>query len=98
MRIGFEAKRLFLNDRGLGNYARNLLYGLIKYAPENDYHLFTPEFSNKYINEEYINPNNTTIHTPSGFLGAISKGAWRSLGMGKDIKKNNIDVFHGLAQ
>ncbi|VAW28105.1 Mannosyltransferase [hydrothermal vent metagenome] len=98
MRIGFEAKRLFLNDRGLGNYARNLLYGLLKYAPNHNYHLFTPQYSDKHINQEYINSKCVTIHKPSGLLGAISKSAWRSLGMGKDIKRNKIDVFHGLAQ
>ncbi len=98
MRIGFEAKRLFLNDRGLGNYARNLLYGLVKYTSGHHYHLFTPNYSDKYINPELINTETLSIHTPTGLLGAISKSAWRSLGMGKDIKKNKIDVFHGLAQ
>lgn len=98
MQIGFEAKRLFLNDRGLGNYARNLLYGLVKYTSEHDYHLFTPKYSESHINTEYINANTLSIHTPTGLLGAISKSAWRSLGLGKDIKKNKIDVFHGLAQ
>ena len=49
MRIGFEAKRLFLNDRGLGNYARNLLYGLVKYHPDHEYYLYTPRVSNEYV-------------------------------------------------
>jgi len=98
MRIGFEAKRLFLNDRGLGNYARNLVYGLLKYAPNHNYHLFTPKYSDKHISQEYINPERVTIHTPTGLLGAISKSAWRSFGLGKDIRKHSIDIFHGLAQ
>ncbi len=98
MRIGFEAKRLFLNDRGLGNYARNLLYGLVKYAPTNDYHLFTPQFSDEHINSKFINSDTVSVHTPTGLLGTLSKSAWRSLALGKDIKKNKIDVFHGLAQ
>ena len=51
MRIGFEAKRLFLNDRGLGNYARNLLYGLVKYKPEHEYHLYTHKFLNIYMDD-----------------------------------------------
>ena len=98
MRIGFEAKRLFLNDRGLGNYARNLLYGLIKYSPENDYHLYTTQYSEQHINEKFINPEQVTIHTPKGLLGAISKSAWRSLQLGKASAKDNLDVFHGLSQ
>ncbi len=98
MRIGFEAKRLFLNDRGLGNYARNLLYGLVKYAPTNDYHLFTPQISDKHINSKFINSDTVSVHTPTGLLGTLSKSAWRSFALGKDIKKNKIDIFHGLAQ
>ena len=43
MEIGFDAKRAFLNTSGLGNYSRNALNALVKYYPENDYFLFTPE-------------------------------------------------------
>ena len=98
MRIGFEAKRLFLNDRGLGNYARNLLYGLIKYHPDNDYHLYTTKYSQQYINKSLINPDHVTVHTPKGVLGTLSKSAWRSLQLGKESAKDNLDVFHGLSQ
>ena len=98
MRIGFEAKRLFLNDRGLGNYARNLVYGLLKYHPENDYHLYTPKESNNYINSEFINSNNVTIHKPQGIIDSLSKSAWRSLKLGSISSKDNLNIFHGLSQ
>ncbi len=98
MRIGFEAKRLFLNDRGLGNYARNLLYGLIKYHSDNHYHLYTTKYSDQHINKSLISPSHVTVHTPNGFLGALSKSAWRSLFLGKISSRDNLDVFHGLAQ
>lgn len=98
MRIGFEAKRLFLNDRGLGNYARNLLYGLIKYHPEHEYHLYTPKLSDKFVDNEFIDHENIFIHKPKGILESISKSAWRSLNLGKIAFKENLDVFHGLSQ
>ena len=98
MRIGFEAKRLFLNDRGLGNYARNLVYGLLKYHPENNYHLYTPKFSDAYINSKFINPNKVSIHTPQGIIASLSKSAWRSLKLGSVSAQDNLDVFHGLSQ
>jgi glycosyltransferase involved in cell wall biosynthesis len=98
MRIGFEAKRLFLNDRGLGNYARNLLYGLIKYKPEHQYHLYTPKFSNDFLNSELINESTVEVHEPSGLIGKISKSAWRSFQLGSVSLKENLDVFHGLSQ
>lgn len=98
MQIGFDAKRLFLNDRGLGNYARNLLYGLLKYHPQHEYHLYTPKYSDKYINNGFINTDSVAIHEPTGLLGTISKSAWRSMQLGKVSNKNNIEVFHGLSQ
>lgn len=98
MRIGFEAKRLFLNDRGLGNYARNLLYGLVKYYPDNEYHLYTTKYSDKHINKDYINSDSTILHEPSGIFGSLSSSAWRSLQLGKISSSNNLDIFHGLAQ
>ncbi len=98
MRIGFEAKRLFLNDRGLGNYARNLLYGLIKYHPAYAYHLYTPRYSDAHINTNLINVTTTPIHQPSGLMGAISSAAWRSFFLGRAAKRDKMDVFHGLAQ
>lgn len=98
MRIGFEAKRLFLNDRGLGNYARNLLQGLVSYAPDNDLFLFTPKKNTKLAPEKITNHPKVKIITPGGVLGAISKSAWRSLRLGSEAKPFQLDVFHGLAQ
>lgn len=98
MRIGFEAKRLFLNDRGLGNYARNLVNGLIKYHPENDYHLYTPKFSDDYLKSSFISNENIFIHQPTGLLGKLSKSAWRSLSLGSIASKDELNVFHGLSQ
>ena len=35
MKIGFDAKRAFLNASGLGNYSRNTLNALEQYFPQN---------------------------------------------------------------
>jgi hypothetical protein len=45
MKIGFEAKRIFHNRTGLGNYSRDLINGLSKYFPENTYFLYNPKIS-----------------------------------------------------
>ncbi|MBK8828378.1 MAG: hypothetical protein IPO26_17225 [Saprospiraceae bacterium] len=37
--IAFDAKRLFNNFTGLGNYSRTLVRNLHQYFPENEYHL-----------------------------------------------------------
>ncbi len=43
MRIGFDAKRAFLNTSGLGNYSRTTLNALHQYSSGNQYFLYTPE-------------------------------------------------------
>lgn len=98
MQIGFEAKRLFLNDRGLGNYARNLLYGLTKYYPENFYHLYSPNVSNKLVDQRLLNLENVVVHQPDGYINKLTSSTWRSVRLGKIASKNKLDIFHGLSQ
>lgn len=95
IKIGFDAKRALYNFSGLGNYSRSLLHNLLLYYPKNDYYLFTPKTKKRYTlyNDDKYNfvlPS-TSILKSLGFL-------WRSKYMIKDIKKNNIDIFHGLSQ
>lgn len=97
MQIGFDAKRLFLNNRGLGSYARNLLYALQRYAPENTYHLYTPEVKNEYVSPSLLNSKNVEVHLPGG-LGKLNSSVWRSGFLGSVANTHQLDVFHGLAQ
>ena len=97
MRIGFDAKRLFLNNRGLGNYARNLLYGLEKFYPDDEYFLYSPRISNEYVSPVLLNSKNVHAETPEGLYRNLSS-YWRSYKLGSEAKKNKLDVFHGLAQ
>lgn len=46
MRIGFDAKRIFQNATGLGNYSRSVVKNLAEKYPENEYVLFTPNARN----------------------------------------------------
>lgn len=94
MRIGYDAKRLFCNHRGLGNYSRDLLRILNQYYPENQYDLFTP----KVKIDVPLNQKNTTIIQPEGVYKLLPSGVWRSLGMTAQIKKKGDDIFHGLSQ
>jgi len=93
MKIGYDAKRAFLNTSGLGNYSRNTLNALQKYFPQHHYSLFTPEIKTAMLEEqekfEVIAPDNTQ----SGFKKAI----WRSMQLSEEIQDHNIDLFHGLS-
>ncbi|MEI8348425.1 MAG: glycosyltransferase family 1 protein [Pseudomonadota bacterium] len=98
MRVGFDAKRAFHNFVGLGNYARTLIEGLLKYYPDNNYILYTPKFNDPRAQEwpkKFATP--PEIRIPRGPIGAISSSLWRSLLLSKVIKKDSLDVFHGLS-
>ena len=63
MRIGFDAKRAFLNNTGLGNYSRDTIRLLSRYYQDNKYFLYTPkEEKNSRLsfleNSHYVNKYN----------------------------------------
>ncbi len=93
MNIGFDAKRAFHNHTGLGNYSRTLINGLVKFYPEHQYFLFNPKPSNTFS----INYNNIYECLPSGYLSKLFTSAWRSNWIKNDLKKQAINLYHGLS-
>lgn len=87
MKIGFDAKRYFNNESGLGNYARWLVDGLAQ-RHNFDYHLYQP--TKKAQNAEL------PIHYPKG-LAKISPSLWRSWRICSQLQKDGIKLFHGLS-
>lgn len=94
MRIGFDAKRYFLNKTGLGNYSRDLIRILEKYAPENEYLKYTPKTGDQYINQPASQKN---IRLPQGFINSTWPNLWRNQRIVHDLKKDKVDIFHGLS-
>lgn len=94
MRIGFEAKRIFQNNTGLGNYSRTLVSSLAKYFPANEYFLFAPKETSQFTLPD---ENNIQIITPTSWLHKKIKSLWRRKWVVNDLKENNIDVYHGLS-
>jgi len=89
MRIGFDAKRLFHNNSGLGNYSRDLVRILSNFFPENDYYLFAKNKSNK--GNELLNMKNISFNR-------IDKGIFsRQIKMGFNAQSEDCDIFHGLS-
>ncbi|MFW5756970.1 MAG: glycosyltransferase, partial [Tangfeifania sp.] len=93
MKIGFDAKRAFLNASGLGNYSRNTLNALKQYYPENNYTLFTP----KVKADLFTNHDQFQVVSPSQFYRGVLKSVWRSFFLTGKIKKYSLDIFHGLS-
>lgn len=95
MNIGFDAKRIFYNKTGLGNYARSLVSGLNQLAPQHSYHLFTPG-TRMYADFLQSEPN-VHRHFPSKLIDRKLPSLWRSKSITKDIKEAGIQIYHGLS-
>ncbi len=93
MKIGFDAKRAFLNASGLGNYSRNTLNALHQYYPENQQILFTPEIKNEF----FKNQNQFEVVSPQNPLFRIYSSVWRNFMVSRELKTRNIEIFHGLS-
>ena len=52
MEIGFDAKRMFLNNTGWGTYSRNTIHVLSHFFPENTF--FRPNKLSKFSNTNSI--------------------------------------------
>lgn len=94
MNIGFDAKRAYQNNTGLGHYSRTLIASLAQYFPQHQYYLFAPKTTNLFAAENF---DNTHAVTPSSFPSTLFKSAWRSNWVKKDLLKNNINIYHGLS-
>ncbi|MGE8293299.1 MAG: glycosyltransferase family 1 protein, partial [Sphingobacterium sp.] len=88
MRIGFDAKRFFLNKTGLGNYSRDLVRILEKYVPENEYIKYTTKTGNYDIESQNLKK---TTRLPEGFINTRWPNLWRNRRIVHDLKKDKID-------
>ena len=97
MRIGFDAKRAFYNNTGLGNYSRDSIRILSLLYPENDYFLYTPKAKENKQISFLKNKENILVRTPSSFVGNLFKKYWRNKNIIKDLVHDEIDIYHGLS-
>lgn len=95
MKIGFEAKRVFHNKTGLGNYSRDLIRVLSEFFPENSYNLYNPKHSNK--NKFETNNVNVFEKLPKSIFYKKFKNLWRQFGIKNDLVQDKIEIFHGLS-
>lgn len=95
MNIGFEAKRIFHNRTGLGNYSRDLVRILSQYFPENKYFLYNPIPTNKNL----FKTNNSSVFEkkPNSNFYSRFYNIWRQKGVVKDLVTDEIILFHGLS-
>lgn len=93
IKIGYDAKRYFNNQTGLGNYARTLIEGIAKYASNLEIHLFSTGIKNLKTNI----PLGVQVHEPKSLFGKLFKKTWRNSAIIRDLKKDQIAIYHGLS-
>jgi len=98
MKIGFDAKRVFYNETGLGNYSRNLLHGLKQGFSEHEYCLYTPLIKNRAWPQKRLQEfSDFTIKTPKSLAGRVFPSWWRYRGITSELERDQIDLYHGLS-
>jgi glycosyltransferase involved in cell wall biosynthesis len=94
LRIGFDAKRAFLNRTGLGNYSRSVISSLATQFPEEQYFLYTPKASNDAQSRALLDHPAISIRTPQL---PILTSAWRTRFVVPQLLKDELDIYHGLS-
>ncbi|MDE7125444.1 MAG: glycosyltransferase family 4 protein [Muribaculaceae bacterium] len=97
MKIGFDGKRAVNNNTGLGNYSRLVVDVLSAYYPANEYVLYVPEIKDNPRMKPLTERNNVRLCEPDSSIGRVLGSAWRSFGVTSQIKRDGIDLFHGLS-
>jgi glycosyltransferase involved in cell wall biosynthesis len=99
MKIGFDAKRAFLNKTGLGNYSRFVLRTLTEFFPDNKYLLYTPQSNRVHAElQPLIDQRSVQVRTPTGPMAMAGLSAvWRSYSLTKQAEKEGVQLFHGLS-
>lgn len=94
MNIGFDAKRAYHNQTGLGHYSRTLVQSLAVHFPEHQYFMFNPRPSKLFSFEQFQTVKEVL---PSRFLYKKLASMWRSNWVKNDLLTHNIDIYHGLS-
>lgn len=92
--IGFDAKRIFHNNTGLGNYGRDLIRILSDFFPENNYFLYNPK--PKKNNQLALKDNIIEVLPDTKFWKFFSS-LWRQRAIIRQLKNNSITIYHGLS-
>jgi len=92
LKIGFDAKRLFNNNTGLGNYSRTLVRNLQHYFPQHEYHLFDARLPKNSNTEYFFDPEKFILHHPSK-----TAPLWRTWTQSGKINGLGLDIYHGLS-
>lgn len=94
MNIGFDAKKAIVNLTGIGNYSRRVIEALSREYPSDGLYLFGPR--KKPVAPIIGMPDIHFVYPPA-FGGKLTYELWRNRFLRGDLRRNGIDVYHGLS-
>lgn len=94
MNIGFDAKRIFHNTTGLGNYGRDLVRILNDSFPNDKFFLYNPK--PKKVKRFQFTEQTIEVLPKSAFWRKFSS-LWRQGPVVRQLKEDNIELYHGLS-
>ena len=94
--IGYDAKRIVRNGTGLGSYGRTLVNDLSAINTLN-LRLYAPDKGRDDLRGQIVIRDNVEFcyHKCTGI--PFEKAFWRTKGMIKDLKRDGVQIFHGLS-
>ena len=105
-KIGFDARRAFLNQSGLGNYSREVIRSILEFHPTYKTFLYTPDTSKLFrdvFKEPQVRLKRPKRNRKQRFestvkpLNRIRAYQWRNIEIVKSIIYGKIDIYHGLS-
>lgn len=97
LRIGFDAKRAVRNFTGLGNYSRLIIDSLARRYPDNRYLMYSPDARPNRRLDPILGLDNVELRLPVTATGKALPSLWRVSGITGDLRRDKIDLFHGLS-
>ena len=96
--VGIDAKRIVRNGTGLGSYGRTLVNDLIRMGDSDmQLRLYAPDEGRDELRGQIIGDGNVQFCYPTGHPSALRKAWWRSRGVVDYLKRDGVNVYHGLS-
>ena len=98
VKVGFDAKRIVRNGTGLGSYGRTLVNDLIRRGDEDvEYLLYAPDKGRDDLRSQMIEGTQFRYPILHSSLFTLHSSLWRSHGIVNDLKRDGVQIFHGLS-
>ena len=94
LHIGFDAKRIVRNGTGLGSYGRTLVNDLAQLPLQ--LRLYAPDRGRDDLRAQIVERENVSFHFADK-QWPLASAYWRTKGMVNDLKRDSIQLYHGLS-